>query len=76
MIYVVPNRLGGGAWLLGYFGKGGEELGEAGRGRCRISFSGAVGLVAVTVYENAKEREVEDVTREFEYHSRRLLTDP
>jgi hypothetical protein len=56
-----PNRLGGGAWLLRYFGKGGEELGEAGR---------------VTVYENAKEREVEDVTREFEYHSRRLLTNP
>jgi hypothetical protein len=57
----------------GYFGKGGEGLGEAERGCCRISFSGAGGFVTVTVCENAKEREVEVVTREFEYQARRFL---
>lgn len=56
-----------------YFGKGGEGLGEAERGYCRISFSGAGGFVTVTVCEKAKEREVEVVTREFEYQAKRFL---
>jgi hypothetical protein len=57
----------------GYFGKGGEGLGETERGGCCISFSGVGGYVTVTVSEQTNKREVDVETREFEYQAKQLL---
>ena len=56
-----------------YFGKGGEELQETQRNPCCISFEGAGGYVSVSVVDEAKHRNVDVESREFEYQARRFL---
>ncbi|MCF8107318.1 MAG: hypothetical protein K9K64_17710 [Desulfohalobiaceae bacterium] len=56
-----------------YFGKGGENLEEAGRDACCVTFEGGGGYVRVMISDESGRRTVDVESREFDFQAKEFL---